>query len=179
MRAMVKPALLVIDMQEALVGGAYDERNVLERISAFAERMVAAELPVIFVQHNHSSFQPMMKGEPGWMIHRDLKVFAGEPAVEKRASDAFYGTELEATLREMAVDTLLIAGMQTEFCVDATCRSALSHGFDVVLLSDCHTTGDSGLSARQVIDHHNSLLAMLAHPDHHIVVMAASEVKIP
>jgi nicotinamidase-related amidase len=121
----------------------------------------------------------MMKGQPGWMIHRDLKGFAGETTVEKQASDAFYGTELEATLREMAIDTLLIAGMQTEFCVDATCRSALSHGFDVVLLSDCHTTGDSRLSARQVIDHHNSLLAHLAHPDHHLVVMAASEMEIP
>jgi len=176
---MVKPALLVIDMQEALVGGAYDESGVLERIGDIAKRMAAAGRPIIFVQHNHLSFQPMMKGAPGWMIHRDLRALAGDTTVQKQASDSFYGTGLEAMLRGMAVDTLLITGMQTEFCVDATCRSALSHGFDVVLLSDCHTTGDSGLSARQVIDHHNSLLANLAHPDHHVVVMAACEVEVP
>ena len=166
-------------MQEALVRGAYDERGVLARIAAFVRRMVAADLPVIFVQHNHASFGPMMKGEPGWMIHRDLAALVGESVVEKQASDAFYGTELEAMLREMAVDTLLIAGMQTEYCVDATCRSALSHGFDVVLLSDCHTTGDSGLSARAVIDHHNTLLANLAHPHHRITVQRSAEVVLP
>ena len=176
---MVNPALLVIDMQEALVRGAYDERGVVERIGDIARRMTTANLPVIFIQHNHSSFQPMMKGELGWMIHRDLRTHVGDTTVEKQASDAFYGTRLEETLRKLGVDTILVAGMQTEFCVDATCRSALSHGFDVVLLADCHTTGDSALSARQVIDHHNSLLANLAHPHHRVAVMAESEVNIP
>jgi nicotinamidase-related amidase len=96
--------------------------------------------------------------------------------IEKTASDALYDTRLQATLQASGVDTLMICGMQAEYCVDATCRSALSHGFDVVLLSVCHTTGDSTLTAAQVIQHHNALLANLAHPDHRIVVAWSADV---
>jgi nicotinamidase-related amidase len=46
---MVEPAFLTIDMQEALVSGAYDEQRVVARIGTVARRMAAAELPIVFV----------------------------------------------------------------------------------------------------------------------------------
>ena len=174
---MTNGALLIVDMQEALVVGACDERAVLDRIAILADRMRAAGRPVIYLQHNHASYRPMMKGQPGWSIHHQLEPRPGDVVIEKEASDAFYATSLEETLRKLRVDTVLVCGMATEYCVDATCRSALSHGFDVLLLSDCHTTGDSGLSARQVIDHHNALLGRLIHPTKRITLIQSSAVQ--
>src|SRR3989338_4560133 len=133
----IDAALLVIDMQEALVAGAYEERAVVDRIAALADRLRAAGRVVIYLQHN-ASRGSMMKGQPGWKIHHQLEPQAGDIVIEKEASDAFYDTSLEKKLQELRMKTVLICGMTTEYCVDATCRSALSHGFDVLLLSDCH-----------------------------------------
>jgi len=58
----------------------------------------------------------------------------------------------------------VITGMQTEYCVDATCRSAMSHDLNVLLIADGHTTGDAGMTAKEIIRHHNEILPNLAHP---------------
>lgn len=164
-------ALLVIDMQSALVAGAYREKAVLAALSGTISRGRKAGLPIIFVQHNHASFAPMQQGAPGWQLHPDLAAADSDLRVEKTASDAFYQTSLQQELEQLGVDTLIMAGMQTEYCVDATARRALSQGFDVILLGDCHTTGDAALSAAEIITHHNLTLANLAHPDHTITVL--------
>ena len=65
--------------------------------------------------------------------------------------------------------------MQTEFCVDTTVRAASSRGFDVVLVADGHTTGDTALSAAQIIAHHNATLANLAQVGHPVRVLTAHE----
>jgi nicotinamidase-related amidase len=116
----------------------------------------------------------MMRGAPGCRIHPDIEPKAGDHVLEKKASDAFYETGLKELLHGLNVRTIVLAGMQTEFCVDATVRSALSHEFDVVLLSDCHTTGDSTLPAEQIIAHHNSLLPRVVHPKASVRTVSSS-----
>lgn len=173
---MPKTALLIIDMQEALVVGAYRAADVLERVAALADRARAAGVPVVYVQHNHATFSALMKGARGWRIHPIIAPRAGDRTLEKTASDAFYATGLESLLRSLEVDTIAIAGMMTEYCVDATARSALSHDFDVLLLSDCHTTGDSTLPAEQIVAHHNAVLPNVVHPGRRVRLAASVEV---
>lgn len=168
-------ALLVIDMQEALINGAYREQAVLATLADVISRARQARLPVIFVQHNHASFAPMRRGAPGWQLHAGLAALDGDLRVEKTASDAFYQTSLQQNLEQLGVDTLIVAGMQSEYCVDATARRALSQGFDVILLADCHTTGDGVVSAADIVAHHNAMLANLAHPEHKITVLDSAE----
>lgn len=171
-------ALLIIDMQTSLVTGAHRAREVTGRIAALAERMRAADRAVIYIQHNHASFAPMMKGAPGWNIHSDLTPQPGDIVLEKEASDAFDQTALESTLRRLNVDTVLITGMQTEYCVDTTARSALVRGFDVILVSDCHTTGDATLSAQQIIEHHNATLPNVVHPTRTITAEPGNMIEL-
>lgn len=66
--------------------------------------------------------------------------------------------------------------MPTEFCVDTTCRRALSLGFDVTLVSDADTTKDALLPAEQIIKHHNSILPAVAHPDRRLIVKPSREI---
>jgi nicotinamidase-related amidase len=59
----------------------------------------------------------------------------------------------------------VITGIASDFCVDSTVRSALSHGFDVQLVSDGHSTSERpGMDATDVISHHNMVLALGTHP---------------
>lgn len=79
--------------------------------------------------------------------------------VVKDRCDAFLGTGLDARLRALGIGRLVIAGMQTEFCVDTTTRAAFAHGYKVVLASDAHTTFDSPqLKAPDIVAHHNAVL---------------------
>lgn len=171
-------ALLVIDMQQALLSGAYRETEVVEVVNEVSRRVRAAGAPVFFVQHNHSSFAPMMQGATGWQIHASMERQPADRLLEKEASDAFYGTDLEEQLRAASVCELIITGLQTEFCVDATCRAALSRDFDVVLVADGHTTGNSHLSAEAIIEHHNNTLANIAHPSANLRVLRADEISL-
>ena len=75
----------------------------------------------------------------------------------------FLGTGLDARLRALGIGRLVIAGMQTEFCVDTTTRAAFAHGYKVVLASDAHSTFDSpALKAADIVAHHNTVLRSFA-----------------
>ena len=68
-------------------------------------------------------------------------------------------TTLHKELHERGIKKLFVAGLQTEYCIDTTCRRASSLGYEVVLVEDAHGTWDSSLlKAEQIIDHHNQVL---------------------
>ncbi len=167
-------ALLIVDMQSALVRGAFNEAAVLSNVQQLIGMAREAGAPVIYVQHNHASFEPMMKGNIGWEIHPLLAPEPDDVRFEKEASDAFYGTELESVLKTRNVTSIVLCGLMTQYCIDTTARSALSHNFDVILASDAHTTGDSSLAAPEIIAHHNATLAEVVHPTRKITVLPSS-----
>lgn len=176
---MSNTALLVIDMQCALVEEASEPEPVLERIGGLLAQARASDTPVIFIQHEEEDYPPMNYGASGWQIHPALAPVESEPTLRKRTPDSFYETPLAAELEQRGITRLVVTGMQTEYCVNATCRSALSMGYDVTLVADAHTTADTEqLSAAQIIADHNALLAQLAHPDHTITVTSAAEITL-
>jgi nicotinamidase-related amidase len=175
---MSKTALLVIDVQSALVASADQGSDVVAVIHRLIERARGAGTPVIYLQHYDAAYQPLMKGAAGWHIHADVAPQPGETVIEKTASDGFFQTNLQAELERPAVERLIVCGLQTEFCVDTTCRVAFSRGFEVVLAADAHTTTDAIVSARIVVQHHNYALANLAHPQRRITVMPSAEIAV-
>ena len=62
--------------------------------------------------------------------------------VQKRYGDSFADTELADLLAELGVGHLVVAGAQTEACIRSTLHGAVVRGYDVTLVSDCHTTGE-------------------------------------
>lgn len=97
--------------------------------------------------------------------------------IHKHSSDSFHNTELDATLRTLNVGHIGVVGCTTDYCVDTTCRSALSHGYDMTLASDGHTTGPDGdLTVEAIIAHHNQSLAWIAIGDARIRVVPAAEI---
>lgn len=158
---MKKTALLMIDVQNCMFDPApvYNSALLLERLQSLINRARASSTPVIYVQHNGPTGAPHAPGEPGWAIHPAIAPQPGETIVQKTTPDAFYQTTLKVELAAKSIEQLVIAGIQTDYCVDTTCRRAASEGYNVTLVSDAHSTwGDSGLSAQQIIDHHNQVL---------------------
>ncbi len=158
---MSKTALLVIDVQLGMFtdfGPPYKGRELLRNLQQLLAAARASRIPVVYVQHCGDE-GALRKGSPGWVIHPHIAPQRGEPVVRKRHSDSFYRTRLEAVLKKLRVRRLILCGMQSDFCVDTTCRSAFSHDYQVVLVSDAHTTLDNEvIPANKIVAHHNRIL---------------------
>lgn len=165
----MKNALLVIDIQnDYFPGGRMELKGPLE-----AARN-ARELLQCFREHNqyhvhiqHVSTRPgatfLLPGDPGADIHDSVAHFEGEPLVVKHFPNAFRETNLLELLRGQGVDRVIITGMMTHMCVDATARAAADLGFQVIVADDACATrdltyGDSTISASQV---HKAFMAAL------------------
>ena len=80
--------------------------------------------------------------------------------VVKRFCSAFQQTTLADLLAERSIGRVAVCGMQTEYCIDTTCRSAFERGLEVTLIGDAHTTFDSAaLTGAAIIGHHNATLS--------------------
>ncbi len=157
-------ALLIIDVQLGMFDESdpvYDGPELLEKIKTLIGQARSAGVPVIYVQHNdRDSRSPLFTGSPTWTIHPDIQPAEGELVVQKYYPDAFQETVLQEELEKREIKNLVIAGLQTEYCVDTTCRRAFSLGYPVKLAQDAHGTWSTHqLTARQIIDHHNQVLS--------------------
>ena len=136
-----------------------------------------AGAPVIHTRHADPGDGPL-EGTAGWQIHEAAAPLPGEPVVDKRFDDAFWRTGLADMLRSRNVGRIVIAGMLSEHCVGTTARSAVAHGFDVVLAADGHTTWDNDLlDGAAAVAYHNMLLGGFGTPDHEVAVVPAADVR--
>lgn len=155
-------ALLVIDVQLGMFDAndpVYQGDPLLATLSDLIARARAASVPVIYVQHDGEGEHPLRPDRPGWPLHPAVAPAAGELVVHKHAPDSFQGTNLQHELEAREIGHLVVVGIQTEYCVDTTCRRAYSLGYDVTLVQDAHSTWDTEvLKAPQIIAHHNQVL---------------------
>ncbi|MDT3426333.1 nicotinamidase-related amidase [Paenibacillus forsythiae] len=154
-------ALILVDVQEAMFSypgiKLHDEEGVMERIVSLLGRARRSGTTVIFIQHTED--QEYTKGLPTWQISSRVTPLPGEKIIEKPTWDAFHLTELHEELQRQGITHLIIAGMQSEFCLDSTCRRAFSLGYSTVLVQDAHSTFDNGrLSGEEIVRHHNGVL---------------------
>jgi nicotinamidase-related amidase len=113
-------------------------------------------MPVVFVQNNGSKLDPDQTGSEGWKLHPDLVPTDEEMIIQKFQCDAFDGTILHSLLQMLNVTDLIIAGLQTDYCIQTNCIAAHALGYQVILVRDAHSTYDSNTeSAHQIIQRVN------------------------
>ena len=152
-------ALVVIDAQIGVVGEAYHRDEVLENINLLLDRARSSGIPVIYVQHNSPEGTLLETGSAKWQIHPAITPHEGEPVIQKDSPDSFHNTQLQNVLEARRIKRLVITGGQTQYCVDTSVRRATAQGFDVLLVSDAHTTEDSKtLPAEKIIAFYNETL---------------------
>jgi nicotinamidase-related amidase len=154
-------ALLVVDVQNDVVGSAWNRDGVIANITVLVDKARAQNVPVIWVQH---SDEGMPQGSPGWEYVPELTRLADEPLVHKEYNDSFEDTDLEERLAERKVGRLVVTGAQTDACIRSTLHGALVRGYDATLVGDAHTTEDLRqwgipVSPEQVIAHTNAYWA--------------------
>ena len=174
-------AVLVIDVQQGLCegeGAAFDCNGTISRINGVTRKARAAGALAIFIQHE-SETGCLAYGSSAWQLAKGLEVEFTDARIRKTTPDAFLRTELEVILRNHRVQSVIVCGMHSEFCVDTTTRRALALGFPVVLVADGHTSsGNTAISAQQVIAHHNVTLTNMSSFGPRARAVAADNIKI-
>ncbi|HEX2914575.1 MAG TPA: cysteine hydrolase family protein [Chloroflexia bacterium] len=155
-------ALLVIDVQAGMFAEnppVHNGSELLAKIQDLLEKARASQTPVIYVRHNEKPGGSLETGTEGWQIHPAIAPRENEPIVDKRTPDSFWDTDLQQVLTSQNIKKLVVCGIQTEMCVDTTTRRACSMGYDIILVTDAHSTWDTDLlTAEQIIAHHNAVL---------------------
>src|SRR5262245_50426853 len=152
-------AILVIDVQHGLFDAnprPFEHERVVTRINELTRRARQSGASVLLVQHDGKAHENLVPFTKGWELHASLVQDPKDLHVRKSTCDAFFETPLEQELRKRGIESLVVAGYATDFCIDSTVRNAASKRFQVFVASDAHTTNDSTiLKAEQIVVQRN------------------------
>jgi len=173
-----KSAVLVIDVQNAVVKKAHLRDEIVAHINSLVALARKNSVPVIWVQH---SDEDLVIDSDGWQIVPELAPLEGEEIIRKTFRSSFEHTDLEDVLSTLEVSHLFICGAQTNNCVRHTLHAALERGYDVTLVSDAHTASDyewkgHKIIAKNVIDEQNDNLSGYKLPGRSAQVIESSSI---
>lgn len=175
-----KSALLVVDVQVAVMDGTYEPEAVIRNIAEVVAVARRDGAPVIWVQH---SDEELPEGSPGWQIVHELKPGSSELILGKHFNSAFQNTPLEEKLKAMGVTHVVLCGAASNWCIRATAYSALERGFDLSLVMDAHTTVDMDMRdgniipAKDIVRELNVGIHWVTYPGRNNESLPAKEVK--
>jgi nicotinamidase-related amidase len=139
----MRPALLLIDVQANMFDPAHSVESaspLLQRIMGLLARARGEDAPIVFVRNCGNSGDPDVRGTSGWELQPPLRPQVGELILDKTTCDAFASTHLQEELAAREVTSVVIAGLQSEYCILETTLGALARNLKVTLVSDGHGT---------------------------------------
>lgn len=136
--------LIVIDMQKALMDDElYNFRGLLENVRRLIAAARANGVEVIFVQHDAGPGTGFSAGDEAFEIADEVAPAEGEKTFVKKVNSAFGNKEFAACLEEAKDERLMIVGLQTNYCIDASIKSAFDRGYEVILPEYSNSTFDN------------------------------------
>ena len=165
----MKTSLLLIDIQNDYFDGGtmtlVNADKASENAKLILENFRKLSLPVIHIRHiatkpDATFFLPDTYGSE---IHKNVLPIENEKVIIKHYPNSFRETELLESLKETEITDLVICGMMTHMCVDATVRAAKDFGFNCTLIGDACATKELEINDEKVkaVDVHNAFLAAL------------------
>jgi len=148
----MNPAIIIVDMikdnieGELHLGIRKEAEKIIPNINRLLNHARKRSFPIIFA---NDSFLPSdfifqgkmrphsLRGTPGIEVASSIDHQETDIVVEKRRFSAFFKTDLDMTLRNYGIDTIVAGGISTNVCVLHTVLDGLSHDFRAIILEDC------------------------------------------
>ena len=161
-----RTALLVYDMQVAVVPQIRDGAEILTKVLTLLEAARSAGIRTIFTRHMSlppelmGAFQyrmamawqrkhdpseissPFLRDSPAFQLVPELQPRPSEAIFDKLTMSAFEGTPLHFTLRDCGIRSLILAGIALEIGIEPTCRHAADLGIIPILVRDACGAGN-------------------------------------
>jgi nicotinamidase-related amidase len=177
--------LLIIDIQnDYFPGGAYPlvgPEAAAEAARRALDAFRASGEPIVHLQHVWDAPDAafMRPGTDGVEIHPLVAPQSGEPVIQKAEPNGFLGTELEQRLRAEGIDELVVAGMMSSMCVDATVRAGADLGFGMTVIHDGCAAPDLEFGGRTIDGASVHAAFMAALGDGYATLVASDDVSRP
>ena len=148
--------LIVIDVQKALVTSElYHSNSFLNNVVKLIKLAREHDVEVIHVQHDAGEGSGFSLNDEGFDIVEQAKPLENEKVFVKTINTAFSNKEFEQYLLQSNDKELMVVGLQTEFCVDATIKSAFERGYKVIVPNGTNSTFDNDyLPAKETINYY-------------------------
>lgn len=152
---MSKHALIIIDVQNAIINeGPFKQDLMISGIQTLTAAAKQKGIEVIYVRHTESEGE-FVAGTETWEIFDAIKPSADEKIINKYYNSAFHKTDLHAYLVDQDVRSVILVGMQTEYCIDATVRSAFDLDYEVIVPEDLNTSFDNAyMTAENLVSYY-------------------------
>lgn len=136
--------LLVVDAQKAITNSRLYHFELFEaNIIKLIDSARKSGIEVIFVRHDDGVGNPLTKGNDGFEIYENFQPMENERIFDKTVNSAFKNTGLTEYLKEKGENTVIIVGLQTEYCIDATIKAGFERGFGIIVPANCNSTFDN------------------------------------
>ena len=152
--------LLVIDVQNAVYTPAlYAFDAFTENLTRLMQAARSTGTEVIFIRHDDGAGEPLSPGNAGFEIAAPFAPLSGERIFDKNVNSPFRSSGLTEYLRGCGEDTLMLAGLQTEYCVDAAVKCGFEHGFRIIVPAYANTTTDNAhLTGAHTYHYYNTFI---------------------
>ena len=136
--------LIVIDMQKGLLDDElYRYREFVRDTLRIISEARDSGIEVIYVQHDAGPGTGLSEGDEDFEIAEEVAPKKGESVFVKTINSCFGNRDLASYLKENGEDTLMIVGLQTNFCIDASVKSAFERGYHVIIPEGTNSTFDN------------------------------------
>jgi nicotinamidase-related amidase len=138
----MKPALILVDIQQDYfphgrmeVAGAVEASQVAKRLLDYFRKK---GLPIVHIQHiaARAGATFLLPNTEGINFHENAKPLSGETVITKHFPNSFRDTVLEEYLAAKGIKELVICGMMSHMCIDATVRAAFDKGYTCLVAHD-------------------------------------------
>ncbi len=152
--------LLVVDTQKLITNENLYKFNVfvsnVEKIIATARQN---NIEIIYVRHDDGAENELTKGTEGFEIYEKFIPSKEEKIFDKKVNSAFKDTGLLEYLISKGEKDIIIVGLQTDYCIDATIKCGFEHGFHMIVLAYSNTTVENKfMSAEQTYRYYNEFI---------------------
>ena len=152
--------LLVVDTQKGITNSELYNFELFESsIKKLINRARHNNTEVIFVRHDDGAGSKLTKGNDGFEIYDEFKPADNEIVFDKNVNSSFKNTGLLQYLREKEENTIIIVGLQTEYCIDATIKAGFEYGFKMIVPANTNSTFDNQyMTAEQAYKYYNEFM---------------------
>ena len=136
--------LLVIDMQKGIVDEElYAFDTFMDRIVRLIDAARKNKVEVIYVQHDAGPGSGLSVGDSAFEIVDRVRPEPGEKVFVKTINSCFGSKDFKEYMKRQEDKRLMIIGLQTNYCIDATVKSAFERGYEVIIPEGTNSTFDN------------------------------------
>ena len=152
--------LLVIDTQRQIMNEKlYHFNTFVSNVKKLINAARNNEIEIIYVRHDDGVGSELTKGTDGFEIYEEFKPQSNDRIFDKTVNSPFKSTELLNYLNGKNEKNIVVVGLQTDYCMDASVKCGFEHGFHIIVPAYTNTTvNNSFLTGQESYCYYNEFI---------------------